>query len=163
MTQTTYTIKQGDTLLAIAIEKNIAYSTLLSLNPKYLKNPDLIPVDGTLILPSSPEKALEYDFTSPVTDLVCSPDGGIDAPPACKGIEVAGVMFITGEPMKDYKLLTPTTNKAVLDEIEAVKKMMDAARLIRDECPTAEEATDEELETHNEKKQTGYRPIVNKD
>ena len=44
-----YTVKQGDTLSAIAVKHHTTVNNLLALNPK-IKNPDLIYVGDTIRL-----------------------------------------------------------------------------------------------------------------
>ena len=53
----TYTIKSGDTLLQIAIEQEVDFTTLLELNPQYQANPDFIRIGEALTLPD--ESAIE--------------------------------------------------------------------------------------------------------
>ncbi|PQJ47554.1 hypothetical protein BTN99_06395 [Vibrio campbellii] len=58
MSNKTYVIKPGDTLIGIGIEQSVNFNILLELNPKYQPNPDLIQVGDTLILPSQEEEEL---------------------------------------------------------------------------------------------------------
>ena len=58
-----YLIKPGDTLIGIGIEHNVDFTTLLTLNPQYQPNPDLIVAGETLQLPVPQEtKPAETDF-----------------------------------------------------------------------------------------------------
>ncbi len=85
----TYTIKSGDTLLQIAIEQEVDFTTLLELNPQYQANPDFIRIGEALTLPD--ESAIEpVEPSYPVEPVSamrpCSNDGTLFAPPLCKRV-----------------------------------------------------------------------------
>ena len=67
----TYTINAGDTLLKIAIEQDVDFTTLLELNPQYQSNPDFIRIGEALTLPDdTPVEVVEPEHpVEPVSDM----------------------------------------------------------------------------------------------
>ncbi|WP_208446201.1 LysM peptidoglycan-binding domain-containing protein, partial [Vibrio sp. B1ASS3] len=120
MSNKTYVIKPGDTLIGIGIEQSVNFNILLELNPKYQPNPDLIQVGDTLILPSQEEEEpIPVEFpVEPIAKMCPKEKGTIVAPPLCEPKEIEDIIFATGESANRFYCLTKESVEKLDKEIE---------------------------------------------
>ncbi|WP_153029964.1 LysM peptidoglycan-binding domain-containing protein, partial [Aliivibrio fischeri] len=86
-----YIVQSGDTLLKIAIDNDVPFTTLLELNPKYQPNPDLIHVGDSIRLPEEEVEGeeVEQDYLiEPVKPRPVSDTCTLMSPPECEAKEV---------------------------------------------------------------------------
>ncbi|MGF1892293.1 LysM domain-containing protein [Vibrio campbellii] len=160
----TYTIKPGDTLLQIAIEQEVDFTTLLELNPQYQANPDFIRIGEALTLPD--ESAVEpVEPTYPVEPVSamrpCSNDGTLFAPPLCKkGESVYDVVFITGDGPLEYYLLDEKASNQLEHEAKETDRLVESYKALLSSAPSDKEATREALEQHTLKRTAWFEDAM---
>ncbi|HFQ5055566.1 TPA: LysM domain-containing protein [Vibrio vulnificus] len=160
----TYTIKSGDTLLQIAIEQEVDFTTLLELNPQYQANPDFIRIGEALTLPD--ESAIEpVEPTYPVEPVSamrpCSNDGTLFAPPLCKkGESVYDVVFITGDGPLEYYLLDEKASNQLEHEAKETDRLVESYKALLSSAPSDKEATREALEQHTLKRTAWFEDAM---
>lgn len=155
----TYIIKPGDTLLQIAIEQQVDFTTLLDLNPKYQLNPDLIYVGDALTLPDNkpaeevqPEKPVE-----PVSDMrELSDSCNLKAPNLCEPIDVHDVIFLTGDGPLEYYLLDEKAANELEQECKKTDIIMENYKILLESAPQGPNITQEEMEAHARKKEAWF-------
>ncbi|MFH0258799.1 phospholipase effector Tle1 domain-containing protein [Vibrio rumoiensis] len=90
---TSYTVQSGDSLSKIASQYGMTLDALLTLNPQYQSNPDLIVVGDEIILNSNAE-------TDPIQDWLANNPVGYQQKPR-KLINVTSGDFLTAEQAQD--------------------------------------------------------------
>ncbi|PMS61096.1 LysM peptidoglycan-binding domain-containing protein [Vibrio parahaemolyticus] len=154
MSNKTYVIKPGDTLIGIGIEQSVNFNILLELNPKYQPNPDLIQVGDTLILPSQEEEEpIPVEFpVEPIAKMCPKEKGTIVAPPLCEPKEIEDIIFATGESANRFYCLTKESVEKLDKEIEETTKLFQCYSDLVHQAPTGKE-TWAELEKHTQKRE----------
>lgn len=113
----TYTVKNGDTLGAIARQNGAKAAEIQALNP-IISNPNDIRPGWELKLPAT---ARQTTLPPPMhTDSISST--ALEGQPECDE-DLVDVAHITGEP--DFYVLTDKQSKELKREISAVQKLMD--------------------------------------
>ncbi|WP_447472325.1 LysM peptidoglycan-binding domain-containing protein [Vibrio harveyi] len=154
MSNKTYVIKPGDTLIGIGIEQSVNFNILLELNPKYQPNPDLIQVGDTLILPSQEEEEpIPVEFpVEPIAKMCPKEKGTIVAAPLCEPKEIEDIIFATGESANRFYCLTKESVEKLDKEIEETTKLFQCYSDLVHQAPTGKE-TWAELEKHTQKRE----------
>lgn len=148
----TYSVKEGDTLLGIAIEQNIAFTDLLALNPQCQLNPDLIYPASLITLPTPVEPVEPELSIEPVAKLRPLEAGCVMGKPACKGVDACDVLFVTGEGPKQYYVLDEHAQTLVKQEIATMDKLMEDYRAVLDKAPDNKEASEADIAMHLSRK-----------
>ncbi|WP_249199366.1 LysM domain-containing protein [Photobacterium sp. GJ3] len=146
-----YTIKPNDTLLQIAIDQKVDFSTLLELNPQYQRNPDFIRVGEPVRLPdeSQTEPAEPTYSVAPVSDLrPLEAAGPLISPPLCQPSEVHDVVFVTGDGPLEYWILDETASKLLEEETKITDRLLQDYKALVERAPQGEGVTREQLEQH---------------
>ncbi|WP_425628053.1 LysM peptidoglycan-binding domain-containing protein [Vibrio neptunius] len=156
-----YLIKPGDTLIGIGIEHNVDFTTLLTLNPQYQSNPDLIVAGETLQLPVPQEtKPAETDFpVEPVTAMCVKEKGSLTVPPLCAAKEIEDVVFATGEPANHYYCLTAEAIEKLDQEIEQTQTLFECYQEVVSGAPKGDQAW-AEIEKHAEQRQALCEKLI---
>ncbi|WP_399425283.1 LysM peptidoglycan-binding domain-containing protein [Vibrio campbellii] len=152
----TYTINAGDTLLKIAIEQDVDFTTLLELNPQYQSNPDFIRIGEALTLPDdTPVEVVEPEHpVEPVSDMrELASDSPLFAPPLCQPIDVHDVIFLTGDSPFEYWLLDEKAAKELEQESQNTDLLLDNYKTLLESAPKGDEITRESMEAHTRKKE----------
>ncbi|MPY21269.1 LysM peptidoglycan-binding domain-containing protein [Shewanella sp. YLB-07] len=157
---TTYTVKQGDTLLGIAIEQNIAFPELLALNPQYQLNPDVIYPGELVTLPSTFEPAEPELTIEPVEPVRPVEPGCVMGKPACKGMDACDVLFLTGGEPDGYYVLDEHAQTLLKQEISTMDKLIEDYRAVLDKAPDNKEASEADVEQHLSRKQAWVAKAV---
>ncbi|WP_050909966.1 LysM peptidoglycan-binding domain-containing protein [Vibrio campbellii] len=154
MSNKTYVIKPGDTLIGIGIEQSVNFNILLELNPKYQPNPDLIQVGDTLILPSQEEEEpIPVEFpVEPIAKMCPKEKGTIVAAPLCEPKEIEDIIFATGESANRFYCLTKESVEKLDKEVEETAKLFQCYSDLVNQAPTGEE-TWADLEKHSQKRE----------
>ncbi|GLT13470.1 LysM peptidoglycan-binding domain-containing protein [Vibrio algivorus] len=153
----TYTVKDGDTLLAIAIQQQVDFNQILALNPKYQPNPDLIQIGDIIRLPQ-PVTAETNQPISPVAPLepkrpLCNV-GSLEAPPQCEGTDIKNVLFVTKEQGKQYYCLDEKAQQYLEEEASYTQQLIEGFQRVLEQAPDAQTASEQDhLEHINKKKQ----------
>ncbi|MEL6117639.1 LysM domain-containing protein [Photobacterium sp. SP02] len=146
-----YTVKPNDTLLQIAIDEKVDFSTLLELNPQYQRNPDFIRVGEQVRLPdeSQTEPAEPTYSVAPVSDLrPLEATGPLVSPPLCQPSEVHDVVFVTGDGPLEYWILDETASKLLEEETKITDRLLQDYKALVERAPQGEGVTREQLEQH---------------
>ena len=157
MSNKTYTIKEGDQLLKIALEQGVNYIDLLELNPSYQANPNLIHPGETLIL-SVEEEAVEEPvakqaIAEPAGSAIAA-EGCLQGKPACQGEDVCDVLvFSDDDPEHYYVLTTEEQQSLVLQEAEQMSLLAADFYDLTMTAPKSESADKAAIEAHRAKKQ----------
>ncbi|MGY2572389.1 LysM peptidoglycan-binding domain-containing protein [Vibrio sp. C8] len=151
-----YTVKSGDTLLGIAIEQGLSFNQILSLNPKYQPNPNLIHVGDVIVLPQEPES--EEDMSPIVTvapaetQRPLSTSGCLEAAPQCQGVDIKDVLFQTDDKGQQYYCLDEKSLAALDKEVAGIEPVIAAYHEISAQAPDPQNATLEALIEHTNKR-----------
>ncbi|NIY94597.1 LysM peptidoglycan-binding domain-containing protein [Vibrio diazotrophicus] len=151
-----YTVKSGDTLLGIAIEQGMSFNQILSLNPKYQPNPNLIHVGDVIVLPQVPES--EEDMSPIVTvapaetQRPLSTSGCLEAPPQCQGVDIKDLLFQTDDKGQQYYCLDEKSLAALDKEVAEIEPVIAAYHEMSAQAPDPQHATLEALIEHKNKR-----------
>jgi LysM repeat protein len=160
----TYTVKQGDTLIGIAIDHNISFVVLLQLNPQYQNNPDLILVGQTVTLPTVKESdGSQQDEMVEVLPVQKRPDsktGEVMGRPQCQGIEVHEVAFQTGDSPEHYYVMDKFAKDLLDKEIIETEKLINNYKILLDNAPKNNESDDEVIKQHRQRALKWYEIAV---
>ncbi|WP_330961097.1 LysM peptidoglycan-binding domain-containing protein [Photobacterium sp. 53610] len=146
-----YTVKPNDTLLQIAIDHQVEYSTLLELNPQYQSKPDFIRVGEQVRLPDYNQiEPVEPTYSvAPVSDLrPVEASGPLISPPLCQPSEVHDVVFVTGDGPLEYWILDETASKLLEEETKITDRLLQDYKALIERAPQGEGVTREQLEQH---------------
>lgn len=157
MSNKTYTIKEGDQLLKIALEQGVNYIDLLELNPAYQANPNLIHPGDTLILEAEDKVVEEPEAKQAIAEPASSAiaaEGCLKGKPACQGEDVCDVLvFIDDGPEHYYVLTTKEQQSLVLEEAEQMSILAADFFDLTQAAPKSESADKAAIEAHRAKKQ----------
>ncbi len=160
----TYTVKSGDTLLGIAVKNDVDFNQILTLNPQYQSNPDLIH-PGEVI--KFPEEFKLEDVQSicpidpPAPNRPLASEGCIEKDPQCKGIDIKNFLFKTDDKGKCFFCLDEESQKYLEEEISQTEKLITAFHELSQQAPKAEDATEQKLLEHQNKKKQWAIDAVN--
>lgn len=160
----TYTVKSGDTLLGIAIKNDVDFNQILTLNPKYQSNPDLIH-PGEII--KFPEEFKLEDLQSicpiepPAPKRPLASEGCLEKKSQCKGTDVKNFLFQTDDKGKFFYCLDEESQKYLDEEICQTEKLIEAYHELSKQAPKAENATEQKLLEHQNKKKQWAIDAVN--
>ncbi|MCE0495089.1 LysM peptidoglycan-binding domain-containing protein [Vibrio salinus] len=161
----TYTVKQGDTLLQVAIDNQVEFIELLALNPKLQPNPDLIHPGEVVVLPEDckiEKTKATHPVEPPEKKRPTSQTGSICSEPACKESEYVDILFVLDKDHnpKDYYCLDEESQKYLLDEVEQTDKLIALLKELQNEAPSTETATEEELAQHTLKREAWLNDAI---
>ncbi|MDD9177627.1 MULTISPECIES: LysM peptidoglycan-binding domain-containing protein [Aliivibrio] len=150
-----YIVQSGDTLLKIAIDNDVPFTTLLELNPKYQPNPDLIHVGDSIRLPEEVEdEEVEQDYLiEPVKPRPVSDTCTLMSSPECEAKEVHDILFVTGVHKTDFYCVDEKALKFIKEEVSELNKLIQGYVDLVNAVPDAESATKEQIATHARKRQ----------
>ncbi len=135
-----YIVKSGDTLLNIAIDNDVAFTTLLELNPQYQPNPDLIHVGDSIRLPKevSDEPIKQEYLIEPVKPRPISDTCTLVSPPECQAKEVYDILFVTGEHKTDFYCVDEKALKFIKEEVNQTDKLISGYAKLINEAPNGD-------------------------
>ncbi|MBB1313503.1 LysM domain-containing protein [Aliivibrio sp. SR45-2] len=150
-----YIVQRGDTLLKIAIDNDVPFTTLLELNPKYQPNPDLIHVGDSIRLPEEVEdEEVEQDYLiEPVKPRPVSDTCTLMAAPECEAKEVHDVLFVTGVHKTEFYCVDEKALKFIKEEVRETNKLIQGYVDLVNTTLNAESATKEQIAAHARKRQ----------
>ena len=150
-----YIVQSGDTLLKIAIDNDVPFTTLLELNPKYQPNPDLIHVGDSIRLPEEVEdEEVEQDYLiEPVKPRPVSDTCTLMAAPECEAKEVHDVFFVTGVHKTEFYCVDEKALKFIKEEVRETNKLIQGYVDLVNTTLNAESATKEQIAAHARKRQ----------
>lgn len=150
-----YIVQSGDTLLKIAIDNDVPFTTLLELNPKYQPNPDLIHVGDSIRLPEEVEdEEVEQDYLiEPVKPRPVSDTCTLMAAPECEAKEVHDVLFVTGVHKTEFYCVDEKALKFIKEEVRETNKLIQGYVDLVNTTLNAESATKEQIAAHARKRQ----------
>ncbi len=150
-----YIVQRGDTLLKIAIDNDVPFTTLLELNPKYQPNPDLIHVGDSIHLPEEIEdEEVEQDYLiEPVKPRPVSDTCTLMSPPECEAKEVHDILFVTGVHKTEFYCVDEKALKFIKEEVSETNKLIQGYVELVNAAPNAESATKEQIAAHARKRQ----------
>ncbi|TDM54461.1 LysM peptidoglycan-binding domain-containing protein [Aliivibrio fischeri] len=150
-----YIVQSGDTLLKIAIDNDVPFTTLLELNPKYQPNPDLIHVGDSICLPEEVEdEEIEQDyFIEPVKPRPVSDTCTLMSSPECEAKEVHDILFVTGVHKTDFYCVDEKAFKFIKEEVSELNKLIQGYVDLVNAAPNLESATKEQIAAHARKRQ----------
>lgn len=165
MTQT-YTIKNGDTLLGIAVSHQVDFNQLLDLNPQYQPNPGFIKMGATVQLPDVSEPEVSVEPINPISPPqpkrpLCD-EGALSQPPQCKGTDIKDVLFFTEDKgKKNYYCLDEKSQQFLEEEITYTEQLMQGYKQLLDNAPDPKSATEKEQLQHAQKKKQWAEEAIN--
>jgi len=148
-----YTIKEGDTLLQVAIDNQVAFTDVLELNPKFQPNPDLIYPGNVIILPSD-DNVEAIKSAHPVAPVAkqrpASLTGSICSAPQCQSPEIIDLLFVTDRDhtAEEYYCLDKDAQKYILDEIQQTQTLIDTLKKVNEQAPSGKDTSKKALEQH---------------
>ncbi|WP_063663234.1 LysM peptidoglycan-binding domain-containing protein [Aliivibrio fischeri] len=151
-----YIVQSGDTLLKIAIDNDVPFTTLLELNPKYQPNPDLIHVGDSIRLPEEEVEGeeVEQDYLiEPVKPRPVSDTCTLMSPPECEAKEVHDILFVTGVHKTDFYCVDEKALKFIKEEVSELNKLIQGYVDLVNAAPNLESATKEQIAAHARKRQ----------
>ncbi|WP_394134465.1 LysM peptidoglycan-binding domain-containing protein [Aliivibrio fischeri] len=150
-----YIVQSGDTLLKIAIDNDVPFTTLLELNPKYQPNPDLIHVGDSICLPEEVEdEEIEQDyFIEPVKPRPVSDTCTLMSLPECEAKEVHDILFVTGVHKTDFYCVDEKALKFIKEEVSELNKLIQGYVDLVSAALNVESATKEQIAAHARKRQ----------
>ncbi|MUJ19381.1 LysM peptidoglycan-binding domain-containing protein [Aliivibrio fischeri] len=150
-----YIVQSGDTLLKIAIDNDVPFTTLLELNPKYQPNPDLIHVGDSICLPEEVEdEEIEQDyFIEPVKPRPVSDTCTLMSSPECEAKEVHDILFVTGVHKTDFYCVDEKALKFIKEEVSELNKLIQGYVDLVSAALNVESATKEQIAAHARKRQ----------
>ncbi len=150
-----YIVQRGDTLLKIAIDNDVPFTTLLELNPKYQPNPDLIHVGDSIRLPEEVEdEEVDQDYLiEPVKPRPVSDTCTLMAAPECEAKEVHDVLFVTGVHKTEFYCVDEKALKFIKEEVSETNKLIQGYVELVNATLNAESATKEQIAAHARKRQ----------
>lgn len=150
-----YIVQSGDTLLKIAIDNDVPFTTLLELNPKYQPNPDLIHVGDSICLPEEVEdEEVDQDYLiEPVKPRPVSDTCTLMAAPECEAKEVHDVLFVTGVHKTEFYCVDEKALKFIKEEASETNKLIQGYVDLVNTTLNAESATKEQIAAHARKRQ----------
>ncbi|WP_063658735.1 LysM peptidoglycan-binding domain-containing protein [Aliivibrio fischeri] len=150
-----YIVQSGDTLLKVAIDNDVPFTTLLELNPKYQPNPDLIQVGDSIRLPEEVEdEEIEQDyFIEPVKPRPVSDTCTLMSSPECEAKEVHDILFVTGVHKTDFYCVDEKALKFIKEEVSELNKLIQGYVDLVNAAPNLESATKEQIAAHARKRQ----------
>ncbi|CAQ81897.1 putative cell wall degradation protein (plasmid) [Aliivibrio salmonicida LFI1238] len=150
-----YIVQRGDTLLNIAINNDVAFTTLLKLNPQYQPNPDLIHVGDSVRLPEvlNDEVVKQGYLIEPVRPRPVSDTCTLMSPPVCQPKEVHDILFVTGEHKTDFYCVGEKAHQFVKEEVKETDKLIKGYVELLNATPNEESATKEQVALHAKKRQ----------
>lgn len=150
-----YIVQSGDTLLKIAIDNDVPFTTLLELNPKYQPNPDLIHVGDSIRLPEEVEdEEVKQDYLiEPVKPRPVSDTCTLMSPPECEAKEVHDILFVTGVHKTDFYCVDEKALKFIKEEVSELNKLIQGYVDLVSAALNVESATKEQIAAHARKRQ----------
>ncbi|GLR74561.1 LysM peptidoglycan-binding domain-containing protein [Aliivibrio sifiae] len=159
-----YIVQSGDTLLKIAIDNDVPFTTLLELNPKYQPNPDLIHVGDSIHLPEEieDEEVEQTNTVEPISKVrptaeTCT----LMAAPECEAKEVHDVVFVTGEAMTDFYCLDEKSIQYMDEEAKCMDSLLEGYATLLKETPQGKNVTKQQVEQHAKKRQVWLNDASN--
>jgi LysM repeat protein len=159
-----YIVQSGDTLLKIAIDNDVPFTTLLELNPKYQPNPDLIHVGDSIRLPEEgeDEEVEQTNTVEPISKVrptaeTCT----LMAAPECEAKEVHDVVFVTGEAMTDFYCLDEKSIQYMDEEAKCMDSLLEGYATLLKETPQGKNVTKQQVEQHAKKRQVWLNDASN--
>ncbi|MCE7578213.1 LysM peptidoglycan-binding domain-containing protein, partial [Aliivibrio fischeri] len=151
-----YIVQSGDTLLKVAIDNDVPFTTLLELNPKYQPNPDLSHVGDSIRLPEEEVEGeeVEQDYLiEPVKPRPVSDTCTLMSSPECEAKEVHDILFVTGVHKTDFYCVDEKALKFIKEEVSELNKLIQGYVDLVNAAPNLESATKEQIAAHARKRQ----------